>query len=332
MQQQFIKHLRSLLPQNRSVIDEIAAVLDISYDAAYRRVNNKTNLSLSEAVQLAKHFKLSLNKLYEVGAQNTMLAEKSPTIKNVVDLENYFRTSLKSIEPLVKLKSASIIYSAKDIPIFYTLRDTLITKYKFYVWLKFLNEDGTMSKVSFEEFMDTIPPSLIQVGLDLSDRYDYINITEFWNDNTINGTLQQIFYYFESGLVSKENALLICEDLKDIVHHVEQQTIKQTILNSKNNATYNLYKSDLLTMSNTVLIKTQYQKMFFTPFTVLTYLKVEHPSTCEEMNRFFEKQMKNSKLLVNAGEKDRTLFFNRMQQKINTVIERININQDLMFV
>lgn len=38
--------------------------------------------------------------------------------------------------------------------------------------------------------------------------------------------------------------------------------------------------------------------------------------------------MSMSKLLVNAGEKDRTLFFNRMHQKINKLRERIRIDND----
>jgi hypothetical protein len=331
MQEQFIQHLKSQIPEDRSIIDEIADILNINYDAAYRRVNLKTNLTLSEAVVLSKHFKISLNKLYEVGSQHTIIAEKSPKINGVEGLEQYFKTSLENVHPLTKLKSASIIYSAKDIPLFYTLKDSFLTRYKIYVWLKFLNEDGRMSKVSFEDFLKTLPASLLESAFALGETYNYIDITEFWNDNTINGTLQQVFYYYESGLLSKEMALLICKDLQQIVNHVEQQTIEQTILDSKNNAAYKLYKSDLLTMSNTIMVKTQHQKVFFTPFTVLTYFKIEHQETCNEMDRFFSKQMKNSKLLVTAGEKDRALFFNKMQQKIQTVIERIHINQDLIF-
>lgn len=331
MQDIFIKSIRARLPENQSVIDEVAGILNLSYDAAYRRVNSKTALSLEEAVTLAKHFKLSLNRLFEVGEQGTLLAEKSPIIRDTAGLEQYFKVSLQSIQPLISMKSASITYSAKDIPIFYTLSDTYITKYKCYVWLKFLNEDGTMAKTSFEDFLKSVPNSLINAANAVAEAYQNINIIEFWNDNTINGSLQQIFYYFESNLLSKEMAILICQDIKNIISHVEQQTINQTILNSKSDSSYQLYKSDLLTMSNTVMVKAKGQKMFLTPFTVLSYFKIAHPQTCDQMDRFFEKQMKNSKLLVNAGEKDRSQFFNKMHQKVDTVIDRLNINQDLMF-
>jgi len=325
MQDYFIAYIKKHLPADRSITEEISAVLNINYDAAYRRVNCKTNLSLEETVLLAKHFKISLNKLYEVGSQHTLIAEKSPKILDLQGLENYFKTSHQNAA-LVKLKSASIIYSAKDIPLFYTLTDSYITRYKMYVWLKFLNEDGSMARVSFEDFIKTIPNSLLDAAFQLGDTYNYIDITEFWNDNTINGTLQQIIYYYESGLVSKESAHKLCDDLLNIIEHVEKQTINQTIINSKNNATYSLYKSDLLTMSNTAMIKTQHQKVFFTPFTVLTYLKIAHRQTCNDLDDFFKKQMKNSKLLINSGEKDRSLFFNRMIQKVNTLRERIDLD------
>lgn len=330
MQDEFIRQLKRLLPENMNLIDEMMGILNISYDAAYRRVTSKTNLSLEEAVILAKHFKISLNRMFEVGSQHTILTEKSPQIKDAAGLEEYLRVSLERITPLTSLKSAEIIYSAKDIPIFYTLSDTFITKYKCYVWLKFLNEDGSMAKTSFEDFLESVPNSLIDAANRVADTYRNINIVEFWNDNTINGTLQQIFYYFESGLLSTELALLICEDINNIINHVEQQTIDQVLLNSKNASSYNLYKSDLLTMSNTMMVRTKQQKMFFTPFTVLSYFRIEHPPTCDEMDRFFTKQMQNSKLLANSGEKDRNLFFNKMRQKVRAIIERINLNQDLI--
>ncbi len=331
MQNQFIQYLKEKSQSNSSFVDEIASILDIGYDAAYRRVNLKTSLSLEESVKLAKHYNISLNKLYEVGSQSTILAERSPIISNETHLEDYFTRSIENLIPLTKQKSASILYSAKDIPLFYTLKDSYITRYKIYVWLKLTNKEMTKNKVSFDEFMKTIPNSLIEKAFELGKTYNYINITEFWNDNTINGTLEQIIYFFESQLLSKDLALKICDDLEDIIHHVERQTINQSIINSETNASYNLYKSDLLTMSNIIMVKTKHKKAFFVPFTVLEYLKIEHQETCDIMHDFFERQKTNSKLLVHSGEKDRTLFFNKMHQKINKLRDQIIIDNTSRF-
>jgi len=326
MQKEFIQYLKEKASVNSSFVDEVATILNIGYDAAYRRINLKTNLSLEESIKLAKYYNISLNKLYEVGSQDTILAERSPRIINEEHLESYFIKSKKNLIPLTKLKSASLIYSAKDIPLFYTLKDSYLTRYKIYVWLKIANQEMTQNKISFDDFIETIPPSLLEKAFELSSTYNYISIVEFWNDNTINGTIQQIIYFYESQLLSKNIALKICDDLEEIVHHVEKQTIQQSIIDSKNNASYKLYKSDLLTMSNILMVKTSFKKIFFVPYTVLEYLKIEHQETCDIMEDFFKKQMTNSKLLVHSGEKDRTLFFNRMHQKINKLRDRITIN------
>jgi len=331
MQEQFIQYLKTKSQNNTSFVDEIADILDVGYDAAYRRINSKTSLTLEEGVKLAKHFKISLNNLFEVGNQNSILTELSPPIHNIEGLELYFKQSLNNVLPLTKLKSASIVYSAKDVPLFHTLKDSYLSRYKIYVWLKDVDLSMTTDKISFDDFIQTIPETLLESAFKLGEVYKDINITEIWNNTTINGTLQQVLYYFESGALSKELALLICKDIEEVIYHVEEQAIQQCLIGSKNKANYNLYVNDIHTMSNTIMVITPYQKVFFTPFTVISYLKIDHQPTCELMYEFFEKQMSSSKLLVNAGEKDRSLFFKRMHQKIDKLRNIIESSKSFDF-
>ena len=154
MQDQFIQYLKAKSQNNTSFVEEIASVLDIGYDAAYRRINLKTNISLEESVKLAKHYKVSLNKLFEVGSQDSILTELSPQVNNVSGLENWLKQSYNNIVPLTKIKNATIIYSAKDIPIFPILKDSYLARYKLYVWLKDVDTDMLKSKTSFEDFLE----------------------------------------------------------------------------------------------------------------------------------------------------------------------------------
>ena len=48
------------------------------------------------------------------------------------------------------------------------------------------------------------------------------------------GTLQQVLYYFEAGLVSKNMALQICDDIDKVIKHTEEQTIQQSLKEAKN--------------------------------------------------------------------------------------------------
>ena len=84
-------------------------------------------------------------------------------------------------------------------------------------------------------------------------------------------------------------------------------------------------------MNNTIFVKTPYQKAFFQPYMVLTYFKIEHQPTCDLLYEFLMKLMANSQLLVNTGEKDRTLFFSQMLNKLNIVRERIKVGLELSY-
>ncbi|MEL0457537.1 hypothetical protein WJN01_14955 [Flavobacteriaceae bacterium SZ-1-7] len=332
MQEQFIKYLKEKANNNTSFVEEIAGILDVGYDAAYRRINLKTNISLEEGVKLAKHYKISLNKLFEVGSSNMIVTEISPPINDVQGLETWIEQSIQNISALKRIKNAQFIYSSKDIPLFHTLTDSLLTRYKMYVWLKDLNTEMAKTKISFDDWVQTIPKSLLDSAFELGEIYKHTNITELWSDNTVNGSIQQVLYYFEAGLVSKELALQICDDIHEVIDHVEKQTIDQSIGGQNNSNSFMLYKCDLHMLTNTIMVITPFGKMFFSPFTVLSYFKIEHQETCEMMFEFLQKQMSNSKLLATAGERDRTLFFKKVHQKISIAKERINMDDKMTFL
>lgn len=331
MQEQFIKELKSKSLDNTSFVEEIASVLDIGYDAAYRRVNSKTSISLEEGITLARHYKISLNNLFEVGYQNTIIVELPPQPKDEAGLEQFLKVSKTNVEAIAKIKGSEILYSAKDIPLFHTLNDSILTRYKMYVWLKDINTEMAQSKITFDDWIQNIPDSLLETAYDLASTYKHVNITEVWNETTLTGSLQQVLYYYETGLVSTEMALQVCKDIKEIVNKVEQQTIKQSLTGSTSETSYHLYRCDLHTLHNTIMVNSKYGKVFFAPFTVLSYFKVEHPETCELMYDFFQKMMRNSKLLATAGERDRTLFFNKIHQKIDIAIARIKMDDKMAF-
>jgi len=59
----FIEHLKKVAPKNMSLVDEIAEILGLSNDSAYRRLRGETALSLDETMLLCKKFRISLDML-----------------------------------------------------------------------------------------------------------------------------------------------------------------------------------------------------------------------------------------------------------------------------
>lgn len=302
-QELLLKEIRKQLKEQQSIIDEIAGALNISYDASHRRIALKTKFSIEETIELCNHYSISFDSLFI--DKNKVIVEKTHSIKSVNDFKNYFEQSASFLKKYVNDQSV-LYYSAKDIPLFYTIGGSILSKFKLYVWVQLLNKEE--KQIHFDHFI--VDAQLLQGTTQLKLVYEKVKVTEIWNDTTINSSLQQIFYFFEAGLISYDTALLLLEDVEAIVEIVEAKT-------NKSDDFFNLYYNELLILNNSVLLSSQKEKSLFVPYNMVGYFITEDKETCIEAEAFFKHQCYNSKFLQSSGKRDRNLFFNRMQLKID---------------
>jgi len=318
---QFINKLKSVCDKNISFVEEVAFVLDINYDAAYRRIKGKTQISLNDAVKLSKHFKVSINQLYDLnkGASEIMIS-KTQEIKNVKDLENYFDRLSKDLS-LLDNDYSSIFYSAKDLPIFYVLQDNLLSRFKLYVWLYILDVEMPKKNIPFELF--NIPNTLIKASQNTGRLYNNVKITEQWNYGVINSILNQIKYFFELKLLSYKSAMIICDDLYKTIKKIEESSHSGKRFNEKQTE-FNLYYNELLILNNNAIVTTHNKKTLFSPYSLLRYYKIEDQNTCNAVDKFLKGQLNLSTLLSKTGAKDRILFFKPKYLQIEFLIKELN--------
>jgi hypothetical protein len=317
-QESFLKAIRSKIPKSASVIEEIATVLEISYDASHRRISEKSKFSIDETIKLADHFNISLDNLFS--KKEKVIVEKTIEIETLKDMLQYFKTSAEQIEILTRNPKTTLFYSAKDIPLFYFMDGTILSKFKAFVWLNLLNTNH--KKVNFESFI--IEESFAEYMQKLKSAYENTVVNEIWNDTTINSSLQQILYFHEAGLLSLKNANALCKDLKRIINLIQEKC------NASNN-NFNIYYNELILLNNNMLIETEEKLTMFVPYTLLGYFITDNEESCKNVHQFFKQQIINSKPLGQSGIKEQNLFFNRAIRKIDYYIEKINSQVDLLF-
>lgn len=287
--------------KNTSLLDEIAKVLGISYDASHRRISLKSKFSIDETILICNHFDIAMDTLFR--NESKYVLDKTKTIKSIADFKLYLEKSALLLNQY-KGNNSFVYYSAKDIPLHYTIGGSLLAKFKIYVWLNILTSDQNLS---FENFV--IEESMLQESTNLVSIFENINRTEIWNDTTINSSLQQMYYFFEAGLLNYTNAILIIEDIENVISKIE----KQVQLNSPN---FELFYNELLVLNNTVLFTNEKNASFFIPHNMLSYYVTSDTIICKEEKEFITNQLKNSMSITKAGKKDQKIFFNRMYQKI----------------
>lgn len=315
-----LEKLKSELSDQTSLNDAVAIALDISYDAAHRRTSLKSKLSLEESVRLAKYYNLSLDKLFETTDKDIIAVEKTKPIQNEGDLKIYFDNSYTSLHPLLNQSNCNILYSAKDIPLFYTLDNNLLSRFKIYVWLKLL--DSSLSQKGFESF--SLKVTTLNSAKKLGTLYENLNTTEIWDVTTINSTLKQIYFYYQAGHIANNTALTLCAELRDLISKISFK------INSKTSK-FNLYYNELLLMNNNVLVSTPNTQSLFVPFTILSYYQTSDKITCNQAKDFLNKQLQSSKLLNTSGERERQLFFNKIYTKISALQKLIEASTILDF-
>lgn len=320
LQNTLLQEIIKQLPSNTSLNDAIATALEISYDAAHRRTSLKSKFSLEEGIQLAQRFNISLDSLYGLTHQQFVSVEKTITISNEKELQQYFENSYNSLTPLVNRKDCEVLYSAKDIPIFYTLNDNKLSRFKIYVWMKLL--DKKLRNVSFENYHPDL--TTIQTAKKLGDLYKNLQITEIWDTTTINSTLKQIHFYYKAGQTSLKTTLELCSLLKELLNEISLKVVSKKY-------PFKLYHNELLLNTNNVLVSTPKQQSLYVPFSMLSYYLTHDKRVFEEAKTEFNNQLRHSKLLNTSGEKEQNTFYRKMMQKIDALQELIKAEQALDF-
>lgn len=308
-QELLLKEIRRKIG-DKSLNDEIANVLNISYDAAHRRTSMKSKFSLEESLVLAKNYSISLDHFME--SDNQIMAKKTKPIRTVTDLLNYFDDALLLLNDFKINPETEVYYSAKDIPFFYTISDSVLSKFKLFVWMNLLNEKDFMQP--FDEFK---LERYSDKSEDLKNLYENLNVTEIWNNTTISSILNQVSFYTEIKILSKETAKLILKELKDLIINIEKKA-------ENNDKKFQIYAHDILILNNSILFKNKEKSSLFVPYNMFGYMMTEDQNTCDDALNFFQHQIKNSTSLSFSGQRDRKKFFNNMVDSIESLQESLS--------
>lgn len=303
-QELLLTQIRKIIGSETSINDDIACILDISYDAAHRRVSGKSKFSIEEAVLLAKFFKISLDNLFF--DKNQIIVEKTVEIQSVADMLIYFQEAASKIDFLTKQNASILYYSAKDIPLFYFMDGTILSKFKAFVWIKMLGDN--QKDVNFENFV--INESFFEPMQKLKKVYERTKVCEVWNDTTINSSLLQILYFHEAGLLNISSALALCEDLRRILNSIKSKLANQE-------SKFSMFFNELILLNNNLLFEQKNKLTMFVPYTLLGYFITENKESCKNVKIFFLQQIRNSIQLNSTGIKERNKFFDKMFRKID---------------
>jgi len=326
-QLRFFQHIKALLPPHLSLVDEVADVLKISNDSAYRRIRGEKPIAFEELQKLCGHFKVSLDQFFHLNSDAVIFTAKTAS-DGLFDYEQYLQDVLRHLQLMSSFPHREMYYLNKDIPIFHHFHFPELAAFKSFFWMKTILHYPQYAHQSFHP-QKVLNEKLLHLGRQIAEAYYNIPSQEIWNVENINSTIRQIEYYRNSDVfTSKEDVAAIYDCLQKTVDHIERQAeagckFAAGTSGSNRPTGYKIYINEFILGDNTILALLDDRKITYINHSVLNYLVTSDQSFCNYTHQHFRNIIRKSTLISEVGEKERRRFFNNIREKITASVNAL---------
>jgi hypothetical protein len=316
-QSSFLAHVKNRLPANASFADELAEILSISRDSAYRRIRGETVLSLDEVKKLYDRFGISVDVILSNSSQ--MVTFHRRVVDSNYTLEKWLNSVLKNLDFLRTFEDHEMIFSAKDIPIFHYFRLPELSSFKLFFWMKTLL--GYPDYEHLQYAPAKVPKELIALANRVWRKYSALHTIEIWNEEAVYDTLRQIEFYLECGLFQrKEDAIALCDQLIQLLELIRQEAL---LGKKSEGGRFGMYNNEILIADNTVFARMGTKRSVYVNQNALNLLLTFQEPFCEQTEQYLQNLMKKSTQISMSGERERNRFFKNMNGRIEAFKARL---------
>jgi hypothetical protein len=316
-----ISKIKSTLPANISLADELADLLQVSSDSAYRRIRGETALTIDEITRICSHFKISFDAL--VSQDEGFVSFTYHEVNNYADFIRYLNGIKDDMIRISRAPEKHIIYAAVDMPVFHYFAFPEYFYFKMFYWLRSVATDPEYQAKKY--CISDLSAEMISLCRELADLYASVPSIEIWPDSILNSIIKQITYYWQSGVFcSKEDAFSLITAIRKTLeraHHESETNMKLMSDGGTHNfeRNYQLYQSDIEIGNNFILVSVGHAKILYNSFHTFNKMFTTNPPFCELTERWMNNLIKQSNLISGVAEKYRFQFFQKEYAKLDAL-------------
>jgi len=318
-QQMFFNLIKSKIPPHLSLVEEIAETLNIGNDSAYRRIRGEKPLNFDEMHTLSNRYQVSIDQLFHVQS-NAVIFSTDKVDHLSYGLNQYLEFVESSLRMFKMLHDPQIIFYLKDLPIFHYVSFPELSAFKFFFWKRTLMGYPELAKQQFNGV--EADPQTLETSKRIIKLYTQIPCTDVWNEEAVHITIKQIEFYRQSNVITGKHLLLkIYSQLEEMLNHLEMQAeagrkylYGQPV--SANSAAYSVYINECLLGDNTVYVQSGEKQITFINHNGLSFMSTEDKGFCDYTSKSMQNIIRKSSHISVVGEKERSMFFNTLRDKI----------------
>lgn len=328
LQQQLFQSIKSKIPENLSAAEEIAKILDISPDSAYRRIRGEKPISLDELYLLCTHYHISMDQLLNIQTDAFMFYGKNVDAENF-RFDEYLTNTLQNMAYVNTFKEKEIYCMWKDLPIFHHFHFRELAAFKYYFWMRTILHLPQFARRKFN--FDEYPDEVFELGKKILDLYNQVPSVEIWSIETLNSTMRQIEYSRYSQMFkSDEDILKVYEALEKLIAHLAKQADEGYKFNYNDTSrtrigSFSMYFNEVIIGDNSTLVILDGKKTVYLVHNVINFMITRDVRFCEYTYNSIQNLMQKSTLISSSGEKERSKFFKSFHDRIAKKKESLEV-------
>jgi hypothetical protein len=303
--------LRAGIPMNRNAAQTVADILDISLDAAYRRLRGQSPFTLQEGMQLASALGLSLDTLAASGSHQVVFEQEAAA--------GHFDNRTANLEKLLQMgkalaedPEARILHTQEDIIPFRMYGYPQLRAFKHYHWERlYATDTGTLFDPEAEDEQRN------EAAAAIYRLYMRIPSLEVWSEYSLDSTLRQIRYDMETGHFAKAaDALAVTADL----HHLLDDLQEQARTGRKHREDdFQLFWSEIAVFNGSLMVYAKGFQRVYAGHHTLHYLSTSNQEYCRQTEQWNDLLLRRSLNITGYAEKLRYRFFALLKQRVKSI-------------
>lgn len=336
LQSAIFQSILNQFPKKADAVTAISQLLSLQSNAIYRRIRGESPLLPEEIETLANHFGLSLDELRQEENIDKVQFAFPALITTPTNFAEYLNNLATQIAILPSI-NGSLKYASAEIPVYHYCFFPEIIAFKLYTWGRTTWQFKHLQNRKFS--LDIMSPYDYEAAQHFLEKYTLVPSTELWSVNAIDNTLNQIAHCVLSGnMANPKEGLILCDKLTALVAHLQKMAAagKKFPVNAKvmdKRVAFKLFHNETIYTGNSILVISDLGNTVYTTLNNPNYIKTTNKKTVITMEKWFDRIAIQSKLISVHAEKDRHLFFNTLQRKIERTRLRIQrfLEEDFIF-
>lgn len=315
---EFIELCKERAGESRFAV-ELADLLGVNVDAAYRRMRGATALTFEEIRKMCLHYNVSFDSA--ISYQGKLIPfQFNAMFHQDFSIETYLKDIDEQMKSLAALNSGRFVITAMDLPYFTQFGYKGLSRFKLFFWQRSVLNLNSHSNKQFD--IDQEEPDYDRITQSIYENYHKVSSTEIWTPETVDSSIKQIQYYLESGLfTTPEVAVQLCEELHQLLSKVEKETeVGRKLLQTAQgtySARFELFQSDIYLSNNSIQAYKDDQVFTYISFNSFNSLMSFAPRFSNECHQWIEQIRTKSILLSEVSEKLRFQYFQGLRRKVD---------------